>query len=134
VEETSLPRWFDKQADLASIHGESFATMCLITSMIIEVDTSIVALTFNSDGEEIPPKPWLVEQREIVSRLQTIEGIKELLYRRVENSEGYDELEDDWLVGSEEDCKYETKEEMFAAVNFNYIANITKKALDLLKE
>ena len=82
----------------------------------------------------ILPKPWLIEQRETVSRLQTIEGIKELLYRRVENSEGYDELADDWLVGRDEDCKYETKEGIFVAVNFTYIANITKEALGLLKE
>ena len=135
MEETSLPRWFGKQADLALIRGESIATMCLITSMIIEVDTSIVGFTFNSEtGEEIPPQPWLIEQRETVSRLQTIEGLKELLYRRVENSEGYDELADDWLVGNDEDCKYETKEEMFAAINFTYVANITKEALDLLEE
>ena len=127
--EKSLPRWLEKQADLSVSVGQTLATSCLIASVATEVDTSLVAASFSESGEEIPKRPWIDEQREIIQRLQSIDGLRELLHRRYATSEEYDELSDEWLVGDDDDCRYCSKDELFDAISFEYALTVLRKAL-----
>lgn len=129
--EKSLPRWLEKQADMAVSVGQTLATSCLIASVVTEVDTSLVAATFSESGREIPKRPWMDEQRETIQRLQSVDGLRELLHRRYATSEEYDEQSDEWLVGDDEDCYYSSKDELFEAISFEYALKVVREALSM---
>ena len=134
LKESSIPTWLEKQAEISVFGGgQSLATSCLIDAIAADVRTDHVGFIMSADGSEIEQQAWPVEQKDTLLGLQSKEGLMELIDRRVEQSEGYDELGDDWLIGDDADCKYATKEEMIEAINFEYILEVSRKALKFLQ-